>query len=50
LAKPLSPADSNAVLADIHLHSLDYHDKAIAEFQEILQTEPNHAGACRGLG
>jgi len=50
LAKPLSPADSNAVLADIHLHSLDYHDKAIAEFQEILQIEPKHAAACRGLG
>jgi tetratricopeptide (TPR) repeat protein len=50
LVKPLSPADSNSVLADIHLHSLDYHEKAIAEFQEILKTEPNHAAACRGLG
>jgi tetratricopeptide (TPR) repeat protein len=37
-------------MADIHLHSLDYHDKAIAEFQEILKTEPNHAAACRGMG
>ena len=50
LAKPLSPADSNAVMADIHLHSRDYQEKAIAEFQEILKTEPNHAAACRGLG
>jgi len=50
LAKPLSPADSSAVLADIHLHSRDYHEKAIAEFREILKTEPNHAAACRGLG
>jgi tetratricopeptide (TPR) repeat protein len=50
VAKPLSSADSSAVMADIHLHSLDYHDKAIAEFQEILKTQPNHAAACRGLG
>ncbi|MGA9799580.1 MAG: tetratricopeptide repeat protein [Terriglobales bacterium] len=48
--KPLSAADSGAVLADIHLHSRDYQEKAIAEFQQILNTEPNHAGACRGLG
>lgn len=48
--KPLSPADSSAVLADIHLHSFDYRDKAIGEFQEILKAEPNHAAASRGLG
>lgn len=48
--KTLSVADRGAVLADVHLHSLDYHDQAIAEFQEILKTEPNHAAACRGLG
>jgi tetratricopeptide (TPR) repeat protein len=48
--KPLSAADSGAVLADIHLHSRDYQEKAIAEFQQILTTEPNHAAACRGLG
>ncbi len=47
---PLSLADSNAVLADIHLHSHDYQDKAIAEFQEILKADPNNAIACRGLG
>ncbi len=48
--KTLSAADRGAVLADVHLHSLDYHDQAIAEFQEILKAEPNHAAACRGLG
>jgi tetratricopeptide (TPR) repeat protein len=48
--KPLSLADSKAVVADIHLHSRDYHEKAIAEFQDILKEEPNHAAACRGLG
>lgn len=48
--RTLSPADSGAILADIHLHSRDYREKAIAEFQEILKTEPNHPAACRGLG
>jgi tetratricopeptide (TPR) repeat protein len=49
-AVPLSPADSAAILADIHLHSLDYKDKAIEEFQEILKSDANNAAACRGLG
>ncbi|HEY3972804.1 MAG TPA: tetratricopeptide repeat protein [Candidatus Sulfotelmatobacter sp.] len=49
-SRPLSPADANAVLADIHLHSRDYQDKAIAEFQDILKADPNNAAACRGLG
>jgi len=48
--KPLSATDSSAVMADIHLHSRDYREKAIAEFQEILKTDPTNAGACRGLG
>lgn len=48
--RPLSSADSSAVIADVHLHSLDYHKQALAEFQEILKAEPNHAAACRGLG
>jgi Flp pilus assembly protein TadD len=48
--KPLSLTDSRAVLADIHLHSRDYRDKAIEEFQDILKTEPDNAAACRGLG
>ncbi len=48
--RSLSPADSGAVMADIHLHSPDYHEKALAEFQEILKTDPNNAAAARGLG
>ena len=48
--RPLSVADANATLADIHLHSPDYQDKAIAEFQDILKTDANNAPACRGLG
>jgi tetratricopeptide (TPR) repeat protein len=48
--KPLSQADSGAVIADIHLHSLDHRNQALAEFQEIIKTDPNNAAACRGLG
>jgi tetratricopeptide (TPR) repeat protein len=48
--KPLSAADSGAMLADIHLHSRDYREKAIGEFQQILKVEPGNAAACRGLG
>ena len=49
-AKPFTQYDSSAVIADIHLHSMDYHDKAAAEFQEILKADPNNAAAARGLG
>jgi tetratricopeptide (TPR) repeat protein len=47
---PLSAAASSAVLADIHLHSPDYLERAVGEFQDILKADPNSAAACRGLG
>jgi Flp pilus assembly protein TadD len=47
---PLSGAASNAVLADIHLHSRDYQERALSEFQNILKSDPKDATACRGLG
>ncbi len=46
----LSFADAKAVLADMHLHSPDYQEKAIEEFQEVLTVEPNNGAALRGLG
>jgi len=49
-ATPLSSADGSAVLADIHLHSRDYQDQALTEFQDILKSDANNAAACRGLG
>jgi Tfp pilus assembly protein PilF len=49
-SRPLNAADSSAVLADIHLHSRDYQDKALAEFQDILKSDPNNPAAYRGLG
>jgi len=49
-SSPMTAADASAVLADIHLHSPDYQDKAVAEFNEILKSDPSNAAACRGLG
>jgi tetratricopeptide (TPR) repeat protein len=50
MVAPLSAAAANAVLADIHLHSPDYREKALGEFREILKSDPQSAAACRGLG
>jgi tetratricopeptide (TPR) repeat protein len=49
-ATAISATDAEAVMADIHLHSKDHRDKAVAEFQEILKVDPNNTSACRGLG
>jgi tetratricopeptide (TPR) repeat protein len=49
-ATSLSIADGNAVLADIHLHSTDYRERAVSEFQDVLKADPKNAAACRGLG
>jgi tetratricopeptide (TPR) repeat protein len=46
----LKVADANAVVADIHLHSRDYQEQALKEFQDVLKADPNNAPACRGLG
>jgi Flp pilus assembly protein TadD len=48
--EPLKAQDAAAVMADIHLHTRDYHEKAMAEFAEILKSEPDNAAACRGMG
>ncbi len=47
---PLGELDAKAIMADIHLRSPEYQEKALAEFQEILKAQPNHAAALRGLG
>jgi tetratricopeptide (TPR) repeat protein len=48
--KPLAIASAKAVLADMHLHSPDYQEKAVAEFEEVLKLQPDNAAALRGLG
>jgi len=49
-SRPISRTDANAVIADIHAHSSDYHEKGAAEFEEVLKSDPANAAACRGLG
>lgn len=46
----LSATDVRAIMADIHLHSLDYQEKAVDEFEAIIAAEPNNSAALRGLG
>jgi len=48
--KPVQPLDVRAVFADVHLHSPDYSDAAMQEFQDILKEQPNNQAALRGLG
>jgi tetratricopeptide (TPR) repeat protein len=47
---PISPADAKATMADMHLHSSDYQQKAVEEFEEVLKTAPGNAAALRGMG
>ncbi len=49
-ATPVSLADARAVLADIHAHSPDHKDQAMAEFQDVLKMDPDNASALRGVG
>jgi Tfp pilus assembly protein PilF len=48
--KPMTTADAKAVLADTHLHSPDYQDKAVVEFEDVLKLQADNAAALRGLG
>jgi len=50
LTSTLGAADSSAVLADVHLHSPDYGQKAMDEYQAILKTDAKNPSALRGLG
>ena len=43
--KPVQPLDVRAVFADVHLHSPDYSDAAMQEFQDILKEQPNNQAA-----
>jgi Flp pilus assembly protein TadD len=47
---PVGAADASALLADIDIHSLDHHERALGEFQAVLQMDPNNAAALRGMG
>jgi tetratricopeptide (TPR) repeat protein len=47
---PMNTMDARAIMADIHLHSLDHQDKAVDEFEAIIAADPNNPAALRGLG
>jgi tetratricopeptide (TPR) repeat protein len=47
---PVTLAEAHATLADIHAHTLDHKDQALAEFQDVLKMDPNNASALRGVG
>jgi tetratricopeptide (TPR) repeat protein len=42
--------EADGIIADLHLHSRDYFDKAGGEFEAILKKDPENADANRGLG
>jgi Flp pilus assembly protein TadD len=48
--KKIKDYEAEALIADIHQHSPDYVEQATGEFERILQKNPEHAGAYRGLG
>jgi tetratricopeptide (TPR) repeat protein len=47
---PVTVSEVNALIAEIHLHTRDYHEQAIKEFEDVLKVDPNNATALRGLG
>jgi tetratricopeptide (TPR) repeat protein len=49
-AKPMDSLAARVELADVHAHSQDYQQKAIQELEQIVQQNPNLAGAQRSLG
>ena len=47
---PVSVADAQALVADIHAHSPDHHGHALAEFEDVLKGDPENVSALRGAG
>ena len=48
--RSLTANSANAVIGDIHLHSRDYHEKAMEEFDAVLKVDPDNTIALRGMG
>lgn len=46
----ISSADAKAELADVHLHSVDYLEQSVKEFEAVLAMDPQNGAALRGLG
>jgi len=50
VTRPLEPLDAQALIANMHWHSMDYHEKALGEFKDVLAKNPNQLDANLGLG
>jgi tetratricopeptide (TPR) repeat protein len=48
--RPLDSLEARAQLADLDAHSIDYGQRAIQQFEDILRQNPNQPMAQRGLG
>lgn len=49
-SRVLTPAEKDATIADFKFHSLDHNAEGIAEFQKVLEQDPNNEVANRGMG
>ena len=49
-AEPMTAADGQAVIAEIHAYDAGYQNKALGEFEAILQSDPSNWRALRGAG
>ena len=50
VTKKVDDLTAQATLADLHAHSFEYQDKALAELQDILRQDPANPVANRALG
>jgi tetratricopeptide (TPR) repeat protein len=50
VSQPLDPSDAEALIANMHWHSMDYREKAIEEYKDILSKNENQVDANLGLG
>jgi Flp pilus assembly protein TadD len=50
VSRKLKDFEAETLIAEIHQHSPDYVDQAKAEFERILQKNPENAAAYRGVG
>lgn len=48
--QPLDPADAEALIANMHWHSTDHHEKGLEEYKEVLSKNLNQVDANLGLG
>lgn len=49
-AQSLPPEDAEALIANMHAHTNDRHEKAVEQYKEVLSKNPNQVDANLGLG